>query len=151
VVFLVGPWRDATDLAQFAVMEAMPVRVPRGGEAESAFDQARRAGLRAYSEGIWSTAAAQLRIAAREEPTAEIQLYLGSALLLDGDAEGAARALEDAITTDDPLLRGEARWQLANAYLTLEDAEGARGQLELLAKDGDTRATAATSLLERLP
>lgn len=149
VVFLVGPWRDATDLGQFAVVEAMPVRVPRGGEAETSFEQARRAGLQAYSDGVWSTAAAQLRIAAREDATAEVQLYLGSALLLDGDAESAIGPLESALSTDDPLLREEARWQLANAFLSVGDADGARAQLETLAAEGAGRAAQAEALLEQ--
>ena len=150
VVFFVGPWRDAPDFSGLAVIEAMPVRVPRGGDAESTFEQARRAGLQAYSEGTWSTASAQLRIAARENPTAEMHLYLGSALLLDGDAEAAVEPLAAAIETDDVLLREEARWQLANAHLSLGNANGARGQLEALVQEATGKLDRVHALLEQL-
>ncbi len=87
-------------------------------------------GMAAYVDGDYAAAARLLGEAAGDaDAPPAVHFFLGVSLLMEGDAAGAATALERALRTDDDPYAPEARLYLAKARLRLGDAEGALGEL----------------------
>ncbi len=138
MVFMVlgpdGGDKSVTDLAVVAPLHATRQTV----RADAPAAEARfRDAMDAYLDARWSDAAESLEeaLAAGGDTWPrrdQAHLYLGSSLLLDGQAEAATTALEEATSASVLPVREQATWQLAHARLTLDDAAGARAALETL-------------------
>jgi len=113
-----------------------------------------RDAMDAYLDARWNDAAASLTeaLAAGGDTWPrrdQANLYLGSSLLLDGQAEAATTALEAATSANVMPVREQATWQLAHARLTLDDAAGARAALETL-RSSPVLAEKALALMAEL-
>jgi hypothetical protein len=154
LVLLLHPWRDDLDAVRaLSRVEALPVRVPRSVPEAGAFDTLRQRGLEAYARGDYASARHPLVEAAKLRPEdAEVQLYLGSCLLLEKNPDAAREALARALATAPPgeLVSETSRWLLANALLALGRPAEAVPELRTLTDAGGPHAGAAADLLEEL-
>ena len=132
----------AEPLAAFARIEPLPVADLRGQG-----DQL-EAGLGHYRAGRWVEAAAAFEAALESDPDlGEAWLYLGSARLLQDRPRVAREALERAEETALGSFAAEARWQLAQVQLLLEDRDPAVALLDALAGGSSHRAEDAREQL----
>lgn len=148
-VFLppIGP-----DLAGLAVVEPLPVRLTRDAPTAGSFEEQRLLGLEAYASADYAAAEAGLRRALDLRPgDDEITVYLGSAVLLQGEPARAADLLRaPAQGATRSAFRDEAAWILANALLLDGAPAEARSTLEALAGREGHRQNGAQQLLERM-
>lgn len=152
LIAIFNPGGQDGDLARLARIEPLPVHLTRGLADPGSFEEIRLRGLESYEARDYAGAREALRRAASMEPRqAEVVLYLGSATLLLGDAkEGFANLRHAAEIAEDPALREEALWQLANAALASGRAGDAEAALrDVIALERRHREDAA-ALLERL-
>jgi hypothetical protein len=146
------PRTGTRDSAGLARLERLPVRITRSAPAAGSFEEARLLGLEAYAAGEWSAAREFLgRAAGMEAGDAEILLYLGSAEALSGDPKRGAATLERAVgLAEDPIVRDEASWQLANARIASGEAERVGDLLRDITSRGGRRRDDARALLDAL-
>ncbi len=141
-VILRGPSPDITVLARH---DPLPVRISRSAAEPGSFEESRMRGLESYANGDYSSARTAFQHAAELRPDdAEIALYYGSTVRLLGSADLAATLLRRAAdSTQDPMIRDAALWELANALLAGARAGEARATLhELIALERAHRADA---------
>jgi tetratricopeptide (TPR) repeat protein len=113
--------------------------------------QAFDAGMADYGRGEYGKAAGRLQQAAKLAPAeSEFQLYLGVSRYLAGQPKAAVEALTQALSARDLVIRGTARWYLAQAWLAQSDAGKAQPLLEEIAQQEGGYAPQAASLLEKI-
>lgn len=138
----------APTLATLARIAPLPPRFTRQGEEPGSFDEARALGLDAYGVGAYEIAAEHLRRALAMRPRdEEIRLYLGSTELLRHNPNAALPLFEMVtVTSDDSAMVHEALWQLANAWLLLDDREEALATIRRLNQRGGRHGASAEAL-----
>jgi tetratricopeptide (TPR) repeat protein len=142
-----------TDTARgLARVEAIPVNITRRPVPPDSFAEKRLRGLEEYRDGRYESARAYFERAAEIQPAdSEILLFLGSAAMLVGDHDAAAKHLLMLVEgTNDEGLRMEGLWQLANSYLAVGRVEEAKSLLGRVRDTGGLRADEATTLLRQL-
>jgi hypothetical protein len=117
-------------LADLAVVEPMTVVRPAVRADEPAADMLMRAALDNYAAAAWPAAADgfQQALSAGGDQwrrAAQARLYLGTALLMAGDAPAAIDPLRAATGSALTPVREQAEWHLAQALLLTGDADGA--------------------------
>ncbi|MEX1024605.1 MAG: hypothetical protein WD226_05960 [Planctomycetota bacterium] len=169
---LVGPWLAAAASLLFCVslfwlngdsgtagsvralahIEPLPVKTLRSESSASEFDAAYARGLEHYAATEYAAALPFFaRALALDGGRHEARLYLGSSLLLEGDAPRAAEALRRATDTSVvPAIRDEALWLLAQAYLRQNLPERALDALAARRPDAARHASATREQLEAL-
>jgi hypothetical protein len=143
---------DRRDITKLAVIEPIPVDVPRGSDTSGSFARDRRDALELYADRDYANSRTPFAHALLTQPDdREMQLYFGSALILDGDFERALPSLSGAATSDDPIIREEGLWQLANTQLALGREQEARDALARVVDMGGRHASHARRLLDAFP
>ncbi len=150
VLLLVSCGNDVDrDIVEFAVIEPIRVEVPRNVDTSDSFANNRLNALTLYADGDYSNSRTPFAHALYVQPDhLELRLYFGSALMLGGDFGPAVPSLARAATADDPIIREEAFWQLANAQLALRHESEARDALASVIDMGGLHASDARRLLE---
>jgi hypothetical protein len=139
-------------LSSLAAIDPLPRSFDPDVAAPGSYEVMRVEALESYRAAAYDSAAARFRdvIETRREID-EVRLYLGSTELLRGYPSAALPLLESVtIRSHDRELVAEALWQLANAWLLMEDREGALEALRRLQDLRSRRAAHADSLRDRL-
>ena len=152
VLLLVSCGNDVErDIAEFAVIEPIPVEVPRDVDTSDSFANNRMNALTLYADGDYLNSRTPFAHALYAHPYHwELRLYFGSAQMLGGNFGSAVPSLARAATADDPVIREEAFWQLANAQLALRHESEARDALASVVDMGGLHAADARRLLEAI-
>jgi len=140
------------DFSQLVVIKPLPVSITRDIPEPGSFEESRILGLESYDSGDYAGAQDHLRRALEIRPDdPEVTVYLGSALLLEGEPARAAERLRGpALASGRSQFHDEAAWLLANAYLLTGEPAGARSLLEALASGKGHRQPDAEALLEAM-
>lgn len=143
--------RDA-DYSRIARVEPLPVRISRAVPEPGSFEESRLLALESYAAGEYTAAQGHFEAAAELDPdNAEVQLYLGSTLMLTGELDAAANHLNLARDlSGDSRVGDEASWQLANLMLIRGRRTDALGILRELQTGGGHRSEDARKMIESL-
>ncbi|HOX24866.1 MAG TPA: hypothetical protein PLL30_03760 [Candidatus Krumholzibacteria bacterium] len=152
-VFLLVPGGDES-LRSLAVLEPLPASRVEVRAGESQAEVAYGAALDLYRASRWrdATGAFQRSLDAADATWSrrdQARLYLGSSLLLAGRIEAAIPELAAAGASPLPPVHERAAWQLAQAYLLLDDLARARETLAGL-RSSPVYGDRAAALLETL-
>jgi TolA-binding protein len=141
-----GPAREL-QLEALAKVEPLPYTEPRfrgAGEAEMKF----RAAMKLYSHNDFAGAVPGLSAASHLDPKASaIRFFLGLSELFAGDAEGAARELEQVASNADALEAADAHYYLGIVRLKQHDAAGALAELRKAIAGQSSKAADAQRLI----
>lgn len=154
-VLLVLLMPASVDVRDLARIEPLPSpQVTRGSETDAPILEALSRASECYEAGRYDEAARAFGEAARISPRrADIQLYLGSSLLLAGKPHEASDALRAAVASapaEVAAVQDEALWQLAQAYLALGDGDEAESCLRRIERLDLARKGQARALLDAL-
>lgn len=110
-----------------------------------------RRAMDAFVRGDHAAAVPDLRAAAAGEPgAADVQFFLGTALLLAGEPEAAVPPLRRTIALGDTPFLEEAHFYLAKVHLRRGAVEEAKRELDRVVQLGGERAAEARALLRDL-
>ena len=140
------------DVSDFARIEPLPVRISRASVTPGTFEAFRLRGLELYRSGDYEAALEHLGRAYDAKPEDdEVPLYIGSAHLMLGRPQDAARYFEAASNkTSNDAIREVSLWQLANAQIAAGLIAAARSTLDDVSAAAGPHATDARGLLEEL-
>ena len=151
-ILLIIALPDRRDISDLARIEPVPVRISRASVTPGTFEAFRLRGLELYRSEDYAAALEHLGRAYDAKPEDdEVPLYIGSAHLMLGQLQDAARFFKAVSNkTSNDAIREESLWQLANAQIAAGLVTEARSVLEEVIASAGPHAADARALLEEL-
>jgi tetratricopeptide (TPR) repeat protein len=151
-ILLIIALPDRHDISELARIEPLPVRISRASVTPGTFEAFRLRGLELYRSGDYEAALEHLGRAFDAKPEDdEVPLYIGSAHLMLGQPQDAARFFKSVSNkTSNDAIREECLWQLANAQIAAGLIAAANSTLDEVSSAAGPHAADARGLLEEL-